>query len=220
MCSTKHWYGNFGSHCMLKTGSSKSVCSVTLVSIIVWFDYTVQCDSNVYLCIHDAFTCFGQLMTIFKRQITTCWGNYYHRNHNTSSSKLSKVLYKDFNQDKMWWVKILIKFLIFEILASTNNKRTNSLEVFCKCYSIRLAGTNFISSCTLSWYKCLLLLQDWGIITVFTESNIGPWLSSICYGNEGVASSVSHIGHYVIRKLVDSVFSLILVFVRWWETQM
>jgi hypothetical protein len=43
---------------------------VTLINIIELFDYTVQCDSNVYMYIYDAFACFGQIMTIIRRQIT------------------------------------------------------------------------------------------------------------------------------------------------------
>jgi hypothetical protein len=41
-----------------------------MLRIIEWFDYTAQCDSEVYLHIYDVFTCFGQLMTIFRVQLT------------------------------------------------------------------------------------------------------------------------------------------------------
>jgi hypothetical protein len=44
-----------------------------LLFSIEWFAHTVQCDAKIYLRIYvyDAFTCFDQLMTIFRRQITT-----------------------------------------------------------------------------------------------------------------------------------------------------
>jgi hypothetical protein len=50
---------------------------------------TISASCNTSHCV--AFTCFGQLMTIFRRQIATSWGNYYYIKHSTSSWKLYKV---------------------------------------------------------------------------------------------------------------------------------
>jgi hypothetical protein len=43
----------------------------------------------------------------------------------------------------------------------------------------------------------------------------------IQYGNRGVSSSISDPDHnMIIRKLVDSILNILLVFIDWWEVQM
>jgi hypothetical protein len=44
-------------------------------------------------------------------------------------------------------------------------------------------------------------------------------MHSNCYQNEGVSSLVSGVDSYIIRKLLDSIFNILSVFVRWWGFQ-